>query len=168
MLAYVFWHWKQAEITTDDYESRQRAFHAALAAPSAGFVGSFSAGLSNAPWAAGGGDAYEDWYLVQDFGALGQLNEAAVSASRAAPHDRAAAVVTDGAGGVYRLRRGAAVGQPQYAYWFGKPRGMSYDELFAQLAPVVDRQRARCGRARWCSGLHGNSACTPPPPCPCP
>jgi hypothetical protein len=139
LLAYVFWHWKQAEITTKDYAHRQRAFHAALAAaPSSGFLGSFSVRLSHAPWAAGGGDAYEDWYLVQDFGALGLLNEAAVSASRAAPHDAAAAVAADGAGGVYGLRRGAALRQPQYAHWFSKPDGMPYSDLVAQLASVVD------------------------------
>jgi len=140
LLAYVFWHWKQAEITAKDYEHRQRAFHAALAAaPSSGFLGSCSVSLSHAPWAAGGGDAYEDWYLVQDFGALGLLNEVAVSTSRAAPHDAAAAVAAGGAGGLYGLRRGAALRQPQYAHWFGKPDGMPYSKLFAQLAPVMDQ-----------------------------
>ena len=65
LLAYVFWHWKQAEVTTREYATRQRAFHAALAAaPSSGFLGSFSIALAQAPWAAGGGEAYEDWYLV--------------------------------------------------------------------------------------------------------
>jgi hypothetical protein len=140
LLAYVFWHWKQAEIAATDYENRQRAFHAALAAvPSSGFLGSFSMRLSHASWAAGGGDAYEDWYLVQDFRALGLLNEAAVSASRAAPHDAAAVVAAGGAGGLYSLQYGAVLRQPQYAYWFGKPDGMQYSALFAQLAPVVDQ-----------------------------
>ena len=106
MLAYVFWHWKQAEITAKDYENRQRAFHAALgAAPPSGFLGSFSVSLSHAPWAASGGDTYEDWYLVQDFSALGLLNEAAVTASRAAPHDAAAVVVAGGAGGLSSTAR---------------------------------------------------------------
>jgi len=108
LLAYVFWHWKQAAIEPADYESRQRDFHSALAAaPSEGFVASFSVALSGAPWAAGGGDAYEDWYLVRDFGALGALNEAAVTAGRALPHDAAAAAVADGAGGLCGLRLGA-------------------------------------------------------------
>jgi hypothetical protein len=140
LLAYVFWHWKQTEITATDYENRQRAFHAALAAaPSAGFLESFSMRLSHALWAASGGDPYEDWYLVQDFKALGLLNEAAVSASRAAPHDAAAASAAGGAGGLYRLQHGAVVRQPQYAYWFGKPEGMPYRDLFAQLVPVVEQ-----------------------------
>ena len=71
MLAYVFWHWKRAEISSNDYANRQRAFHAALAAaPSPGLRGSFSVSLSGAPWAAAGAEAYEDWYLVDAFGAL--------------------------------------------------------------------------------------------------
>jgi hypothetical protein len=140
LLAYVFWHWKRTAVVATDYEDRQRAFHAALAAaPSAGFLGSFSVGLSHAPWAAGGDDAYEDWYLMEGFAALGLLNAAAVSTSRAVPHDAAAAVAAGGAGGLYALRRGATLHQPRYAHWFGKPEGMSYNDLVARLAPVVDQ-----------------------------
>jgi|SRR5215813_3783225 len=143
MLAYVFWHWRQIQTAAKEYEGRQRAFHAALAvAPSSGFLRSFSVGLAGAPWAAEGGEAYEDWYCVQDFGALGALNEAAVSASRAAPHAAAATVAGGGAGGIYRLRSGAVLYTPTYAYWFGKPEGMSYSELFAQLTPMVDQVQA--------------------------
>src|SRR5688572_4642030 len=137
LLAYVFWHWKRPEVTSIDYEDRQRGFHAALgASPSPGFVDSFSLSVSNAPWAASS-EAYEDWYLVEDFGALGLLNEAAVSSSRAHPHDVAASVAAGGAGGVYGLKSGTALRRPKYAHWFGKPEGMAYRELFAQLAAVV-------------------------------
>jgi hypothetical protein len=146
LLAYVFWHWKQPGVEAREYEARQRAFHAALAAePSTGFVGSFSVALSGAPWAAAGADAYEDWYLVRDFAALGHLNEAAVTAARAAPHGAAAAVVAGGTGGLYRLRSGDAVREPRFAHWFGKPGGMPYAELFAALAPCV----AECRGALW-------------------
>ena len=139
LLAYVFWHWKRPEVATADYEDRQHGFHAALRdSPSPGFISSFSVGVSNAPWVASR-EAYEDWYLVQDFGALGVLNEAAVSSSRAEPHDAAAAGAAGGSAGVYGLRFGTALRQPRYAHWFGKPEGMPYRELFAQLAPVVDR-----------------------------
>jgi hypothetical protein len=140
LLAYVFWHWKQAEVDAREYEARQRDFHAALAsAPSSGFLRSFSGALAQAPWAAGSGEAYEDWYLLDDFNALGLLNEAAVSASRAAPHDAAAAIAASGAAGLYRLRLGAALQKPQVDHWFGKPDGMQYGELFSQLGPLVDR-----------------------------
>ncbi len=143
MLAYVFWHWKQAGVTEVEYETRQRNFHAALtAAPPFGFVQSFSVAISQAAWAANGGSAYEDWYLVQDFTALGLLNEAAVSASRTAPHDAAAAVVAGGTAGVYGLRSGNILSNPQFAYWFNKPEGMSYRELDAQLAPVVEQTQS--------------------------
>lgn len=142
LLAYVFWHWKRPDVAASEYESRQRVFHTALAsAPPAGFHGSFSVGLSGAPWAADGADAYEDWYLVSDFAALGELNEAAVSASRAAPHDAAAAVVAGGTAGLYGLRLGTALREPRHAWWFGKPEGLSYPDLFGQLAPLVDRAR---------------------------
>jgi hypothetical protein len=143
LLAYVFWHWKQAGIAEEEYEMRQRNFHAALtAAPSSGFVQSFSVAISQAAWAANGSNAYEDWYLVQDFAALGLLNEAAISGSRTVPHDAAAAVVAGGTAGVYGLRRGNTVSNPQFVYWFGKPEGMSYRELDAQLAPLVEQYRA--------------------------
>jgi hypothetical protein len=141
-LAYVFWHWKQPAVARDDYERRQQAFHAALAAaPSVGFEESLSFAVTGLGWAADGGLAYEDWYLVSDWGALGALNEAAVSAGRAIPHDAAAAAVADGAGGLYALRLGAPVASPRVAHWFAKPAGMRYDELFRMLSPVVDGAR---------------------------
>ena len=143
MLAYLFWHWPQAHTDLREYETRQRAFHAALAAaPAPGFRWSFTAGMSGAPWAAAGADAYEDWYAVDDFTALGALNDAAVSGSRLAPHDAAAAAVAGGAGGVYGLRVGTALRAPQSAQWFGKPAGMSYRDLFARLTPVVEGAHA--------------------------
>jgi hypothetical protein len=59
LLAYVFWHWKRPEVTSIDYEDRQRGFHAALgASPSLGFIDSFSVGVSYAPWVASK-EAYE-------------------------------------------------------------------------------------------------------------
>ena len=29
--------------------------------------------------------------------------------------------------------------EPGIAHWFGKPEGMSHDDLFSRLAPLVDR-----------------------------
>src|SRR5205823_11608197 len=101
VLAYVFWHWRRPNVSTSDYALRQRTFHAALAAaPSAGFLRSFSRRLSGASWANDGAEAYEDWYLVDDYGALGELNQAAISASRSAPHDAAAALAAAGTAGL--------------------------------------------------------------------
>lgn len=146
MLAYVFWHWKRASVTAAEYEDRQRAFHAALAStPPDGFERSSCARLAGAPWAAGGAEAYEDWYLVRDFAALGALKDAAISANRQVAHDAAAAVALGGTAGVYALQAGAALSAPRHASWFAKPDGLSYRELFAALTPVVRES----GAALW-------------------
>ena len=72
---------------------------------------------------------------------LSNSEGSAVSASRAAPHDAAAAAVADGAGGLYRLRLGTPPSAPRIAHWFAKPTGMRYDELLRLLSPVVDASR---------------------------
>jgi hypothetical protein len=137
-LAYAFWHWKRAEIRSEDYETRQRAFQLALAAdPSSGFLGGTTVRLRGAPWAAGGETAYEDWYLVSDMTALGQLNDAAVSGSRQAPHDAVARYAAGGTAGLYGLFGGEPLNLPGFASWFSKPAGMTYSALRAVLAPVL-------------------------------
>ena len=147
MLAYVFWHWRRPAVTAPDYEAAQRRFHSALgAAPPPGFERSFSIGLEGAPWAAGGGDAYEDWYLVDGSAALDPLNAAAISASREAPHDAAAALAAGGTAGLYSLRLGAPEAAPGTVTWFAKPEGMTYREMFAGLEPMVRSASA----ALWC------------------
>jgi hypothetical protein len=138
MLAYVFWHWRRSDVDRAEYENAQRRFHAALAAaPAAGFARSQSAALTGAPWAAGGGPAYEDWYLVDVSAALDALNRAAISASRQAPHDAAAALAAGGVAGLYTLRAGVALTAPTLATWFAKPAGMSYAQLDVALREVV-------------------------------
>jgi hypothetical protein len=143
MLAYVFWHWRRPDVSAADYETAQRRFHTALAAaPPSGFDRSFSVAVMGAPWAGGGGEAYEDWYLMDGSAALDPLNAAAVSASRQAPHDAAAALAAGGTAGLYSLRLGAAGAPPRTANWFAKPAGMTYGELFAALSPLVSDGRA--------------------------
>ena len=138
MLAYVFWHWRRETTDAATYEHAQRRFHASLAAaPPAGFTRSHSAALHGAPWAAGGGAAYEDWYLVQASAALDPLNQAAISGSRQQPHDAAAALAAGGAAGLYVLRAGEPVIPPAHATWFGKPSGMTYAALDQLLDEVV-------------------------------
>ncbi len=138
MLAYVFWHWRQSPSGSEEYEARQRAFHAALAAePPAGFHRSTTCSLSGAPWAAGGEAAYEDWYLVDGMSSLEALNQAAVTGSRQRAHDSAAALAAGGAAGLYGLRAGVPLDAPTHAAWFGKPAGMRYPELFEELTPLL-------------------------------
>lgn len=147
MLAYVFWHWRRPEVSVDDYEAAQRRFHAALAgAPPTGFLRSLSLAIEGAPWAAGGGKGYEDWYLVEGSAALDPLNSAAITASRQGPHDAAAALAAGGTAGLYSLRLGVSGAPPATASWFAKPAHMSYRELFDSLEPMVREE----GAALWC------------------
>jgi len=140
MIAYVFWHWKRTAVDVAEYERTESAFHSALAAePPLGYHWSQSFACSTCPWAANGGDAYEDRYLVDDFTALEALERAAVSASRQAPHDAAAALAAGGAAGVYELKLGEPVRAPRHAAWFGKPPGVTYAALWELLRPCVDR-----------------------------
>ena len=138
MLAYTFWHWRRADVTATDYEARQRAFHHALAAaPPEGFQRSWCHAIAGAPWAADGANAYEDRYVVNGSADLDRLNAAAITASRAAPHDMAAAAAAGGIAGLYTLRVGPLLDRPRIAYWFSKPDGMPYDALFAVLEPTM-------------------------------
>jgi hypothetical protein len=142
MLAYVFWHWRRPEIAATEYESAQQRFHAALAAvPPPGFRRSWTVAIAGAPWTRSD-QAYEDWYLLDNSAALDPLNTAAVTASRQAPHDAAAALAADGAAGLYLVRLGIPAGPPRVATWFAKPGGMGYAELFAALAPLVRTEAA--------------------------
>jgi hypothetical protein len=80
-LAYVFWHRPREDVDPAGYEDSLRAFHATLDLPSASFR------LEALPFDERGG--YEDWYLVEDWARLGELNAAAVDAT--APSRRAGA-----------------------------------------------------------------------------
>ena len=135
MLAYVFWHRPGADEDPAAYEARLTAFHAALAEhPPAGFTGSAALRVQAAPWLPGDGPAYEDWYAVEDWEALGGLNDAAVRGERAQPHDEVAARASAGAGGVYRLIDGPAELAATRTSWLAKPAGADRDAFQAQLA----------------------------------
>ncbi len=143
MIAYVFWHWPRPDVSAAAYERLQHAFHEALArAPSPGFTGSASAALQGAPWANQGGRAYEDWYWLHDSAALDPLNDAAVTASRQRAHAAAAAAAHGGTAGLYALRLGAPLPSPQHGYWFAKPAGVRYEEVWQALQPVIETAQA--------------------------
>jgi hypothetical protein len=140
MLAYLFWHEPQPEIDTDRYVARLQAFHRALAAaPPPSFVRSWSVRLDVAPWDAGPARRpFEDWYVVEDWAALGTLNEAAVRAPREAAHDAIAALATNGAGGLYALQHGTLDGPAPWAGWVAKPQGEPYEAFEPALRAAVD------------------------------
>ncbi len=134
MLAYLFWHRPAPGVEAEEYEAAQREFHAGLEVPSACFH------VAELPFDAGPG--YEDWYLVEDWSALGGLNAAAIDAVRGPGHDRAAALVGAGWGGVYALVRGVAE-IPAAASWRHKPRGRGLDAVLADApseAAIWQRQ----------------------------
>jgi len=140
MLAYVFWHWADSASAAERYEELLRAFHGALRAhPPEGFRGSAALRVEGAGWLPEG-RGYEDWYLVEDFAALGTLNEAAISGRRQAPHDQVAQLAHGGTAGVYRL----IAGRPEFkaarwATWISKPRHSSYPEFYDELRPWPER-----------------------------
>ena len=116
MLAYLFWHEPRPDVDADAYVGRLQAFHRALAAaPPPSFVRSWSVRLAVAPWDAGPTRPFEDWYLVEDWAALGTLNDAAVRAPRGAAHDAVAAMAASPAGGLYAPQHGSLDGPAPWA-----------------------------------------------------
>jgi hypothetical protein len=98
VLAYLFWHRPSPDAV--EYERRLAEFHERLRAdPPPGFVRSVVYSV-DVPWM---GRAYEDWYVVEDWAALGVLNAAAVDDSHRPEHDAVAGHAAQGAGGVYRF-----------------------------------------------------------------
>ena len=143
MLAYVFWHWRSAAIGREAYEQAIADFHRALRLdPPDGFLESVSLRSGELPFeaAAIAESAYEDWYVVRDWAALGRPNEAAVRGSRGEPHARVAAMSGAGRGGVYaRLRATAALSETRRAAWLSKPSGLGYERYRASLCGSAPR-----------------------------
>jgi|SRR6476646_5226800 len=132
MLAYVFWHRARDDADPAAYEQAQRSFHASLQTPSASFR------LEELPFANGGG--YEDWYLVEDWAELGELNRAAVDSGRRTDHDRVASLAADGWGAVYGLARGP-LAILDAVEWLDKPRATPYVEFIDSLPETTVWQR---------------------------
>jgi SAM-dependent methyltransferase len=134
VLAYVFWHTPGAIDGIVTYEAALAAFHRSLdPAEISGFRGSQAFLVQGAMWVSSA-VVYEDWYLVDDFTALGELNDAAVAGHRRRPHDDVAAMAGEGMAGIYSLRQGAAqLSDGRRAAWFDKIAGASYDEFLGRL-----------------------------------
>jgi hypothetical protein len=147
MLAYVFWHWPQAEIDRGSYVDHLAEFQQTLAANKpAGFQESVVFRIRNAAWLNTNGEAYEEWYLLDDSAAMDRLNDAAVSGACEEPHNRVAREAADGIGGLYRLRAGTQnLGQSKFAFWLSKPGGVSYKNFYAALQPLTSQS----GVALW-------------------
>jgi hypothetical protein len=140
LLAYLFWHRPRPDVEAGEYEEAQRRFHERLEVPSACFR------LEELPFQPGsmpGAEAaYEDWYLIENWEQLGELNAAAVDAKRRGDHDRAASLAGNGWGAVYAHMRGDLV-IPAAVRWQSKPRGEPVDALLDGVpaeTPVWQRQ----------------------------
>lgn len=151
MLAYLFWHRPRPGVEAAEYEEAQREFHERLQAPSACFR------LEELPFDPGAG--YEDWYLAEDWRALGELNAAAIDGRRASAHDRAAALAGAGWGAVYACFRGPAV-IPASVRWLHKPPGRPLEEVVGDIAagvPVWRRQLVLGPAPELCVGGGGRA-----------
>jgi hypothetical protein len=114
VLAYLSWHRAAVDVDPGSYEQALEHFHRSLAhQPPSGFRGSAALRLSELPWLApvdGAGDAagYEDWYLLDDWNAVGVLEEAAPGRGHETAHREIASLAGAASGAVYRLVEGSA------------------------------------------------------------
>jgi hypothetical protein len=139
MLAYVFWHWPQANVDRDEYVEHLIDFQRTLAANKPeGFRESMVFRIRGANWLSTQGEAYEEWYLLDDSAAMDPLNDGAVSGACLEPHNRVAREAADGIGGLYRLRAGQ-VGGAQFATWLSKPSGVTYKDFYAGLESLTSQ-----------------------------
>jgi hypothetical protein len=143
MLAYVFWHWPQSNIDRDAYVDHMADFYRTLSANKpVGFQKAIVYRISGAPWLNTSGDAYEEWYLLDDSAAMDRLNEGAVSGVCEQPHNRVAREAADGTGGLYRFRAGQEeLSQSRFALWLSKPASVSYTDFYSTLQPLTSQPR---------------------------
>ena len=160
MLAYLFWHRPLDPASVEAYEQAQIAFHRSLArSRPVGMCGSANFRVPDIPWlaAAPGGErepaaptpGYEDWYLVEDYTALGVLGEAAVGHGHRSSHDEAARRFGGGAGGLYGLiegERGDPISAGSVAVWVARPPGSERRPLGEMLGDGMDPRHASLWR----------------------
>jgi hypothetical protein len=146
MLAYIFWHRPAEGVERTTYEHAAEHFHRSLhRIPPAGLRSSALFRTGELPWLANGG--YEDWYLLEDFTALGVLNEAAVAHGHRGAHDDIARRFGEGAGGLYGLREGHAdLAGAALAIWVARPTGAPPRPLGELLGDGLDPQHASLWR----------------------
>jgi hypothetical protein len=158
VLAYLVWHVPAPGRRAEEYERALRLFHNSLAhLPPSGFRGSAAFGVDRPPPLSDGrpGDhrvAYEDWYLIDGWDALGVLEEAAVSHGHRTRHRAVAELATQAVAGVYRLTDGHALpARARVAVWVAPGRDHEPSEVADLLADGMDRECA--GLWRRCLGL---------------
>ncbi len=158
MLAYLSWHRPTPGVDADAYERALEQFHRSLAhrAPS-GFRGSATFRAAELPWLTASpaepvpqaSAGYEDWYLLDDWAALGVLEEAAVSRGLVSSHEKIASLSGQASGAVYRFLEGhAGLTETHIAVWVARCSGHEHPSLSALLGdgmdPAVDGLWRRC------------------------
>ena len=165
MLAYLSWHRAAPEVEPAAYEQALERFHRSLAhRPPSGFRGSAAFALAELPWLsaaegergpdAGSADkraGYEDWYLLEDWAAVGVLEEAAVSHGHLTAHHKVAALAGAATGSIYRLIEGQARLHETAAVWVTRSPGHENPSLAALLGDGMDPRLD--GLWRRCLGL---------------
>lgn len=149
MLAYIFWHSARQGVVSPAYRNKLIAFHGALNTHRpAGFLGSASFAVSDCPWLPPG-ELFEDWYFIEDFAALGILNQSAVTGPLQEPHHEVAWLAGFGSGGLYRLIDlspqddvPGRVAAARWRCWLSKPQGRSYQDFHEQLRNLAEPGRA--------------------------
>jgi hypothetical protein len=138
MLALIAWHRPAPDVARDAYESALERFHRSLAhRRPVGFRASASVRVEQVPWLDGA--VYEDWYVIEDWAALGVLEEAAVSRGHIAAHDGAAALTSMETAAVYRLLEGSAdPARAATAVWVSASRGHERPALAQLLGDGID------------------------------
>lgn len=153
MIAYLFWHKPREGVDQERYEQAAQGFHRSLQRASpAGFRCSALLRAGSVPWLEGQGWC-EDWYLVDDFCALGVLNEAAVAVGHRSAHDQVAGRYGGGSGGIYKLIEGRcdSIDHP-LAVWVSRPHGATARGLGDLLGDGMDRERASLWRRQMVLG----------------
>jgi hypothetical protein len=148
MLAYLLWHRPSAEASRETYEQRLVDFHAALRHEG---LETASFRLEHLPFSSGSG--YEDWYLVEDWAAIGALGDVALRGAHGSRHDAVALLSAESWGGVYGLVRGDRR-PPAGARWAAKGPEESLDSfLEREGAQTLWRRQLVLGpAAEFCLG----------------
>jgi hypothetical protein len=127
MLAYLFWHRPFKGVDRKLYEEALMRFQSDLAAVKpAGVVGAASFRIEPVHWL-DGLSGYEDWYLLDGSWAIDSLNAFAIAGHMQEPHDKVAALMEHGHGGLYAHVGGeTALPEQSTIYWLTRPRSIQW------------------------------------------